>query len=135
MAKLNDYIAATLEALHNKQKIDFLEEADRIIEQILDPDYEPPKSRPKKNITKVLSHNHFMKHYQGAVYQSIYHDLRNYPEPRSRSEIAQRLNLRLSTVCGRIGELLESGAICVVGHTIDPETNRTVELLTTSFNK
>ena len=133
MSRLQSYIAETLEALHNKKQIDFLAEADSIIAKILDPGYTPPKATPKKNWTKVESYNEFLKEYQSNVYQTIYNTLANSDEDMSRTELANVCGLRLATVCGRVAELMEAGAVQVVGYKISGDTKRKVEVLSASF--
>lgn len=50
--------------------------------------------------------------------------------PRSsRTDIADGTGLRLSSVCGRVNELLKSGDIFVSGTKLDTATNREVEVL------
>lgn len=49
--------------------------------------------------------------------------------PLSRSEIANRTGLRLSTVCGSVKPLLNEGKIVVVGTKFDKDSNRQVETL------
>lgn len=130
---LQDYIAATLEELHKKQTVNYYKEAAIIMEQILDPDFTPPKPKTKKNITKVASYAYFMEHYYGKVYQTVYNTLSSSDTPLSRADLANRSGLRLSTVCARVAELLEARAIRVVGTKIDSDTNRKVEILEANF--
>jgi hypothetical protein len=130
---LQDYIAAALETLHKKSIVDYRREAATIMEQILDPDFTPPKPKVKRNLTKVASYHFFMKHYYGQVYQTVYNTLSSSETSLSRAEIANRSNLRLSTVCARVAELMEAGAIRVVGTKIDSDTNRKVEILEVNF--
>lgn len=52
--------------------------------------------------------------------------------PLSRSELAAKTGMRLSSVCGRVNELLDEGRIVVDGTTYDPATQRHVETLTIS---
>lgn len=126
---LQDYIAEKLEDLHSKQKVDYQREAMSIINNMLNPDYKPTRVNTRKNLTKVESYNSFMKYYSGPVYQAVYNALCAADCALSRAEIAHRANLRLSTVCGRIAELMEAGAISVSGTKIDTDTNRKVEVL------
>jgi len=49
--------------------------------------------------------------------------------PLTRNEIAETIDRRLSSVCGRINELLRDGLVEVVGTTQDSETDREVEVL------
>lgn len=47
--------------------------------------------------------------------------------PLSRSEIAEVTGLRVSSVCGRVNELLKSGEVAVYGLKWDEATQRSVE--------
>ncbi len=47
--------------------------------------------------------------------------------PMTRAELAAVLGLRLSSVCGRVNELLASGLVVVAGTKFDAETKRNVE--------
>lgn len=126
---LERYIAETLKELHKKNKIDFIAEAKTIIERMCDPDHTPPPIKAKKNHTKCTSYNQFLQEYPSDVHQVIYHAIINADEPLSRQEIANQNGLRLSTVCGRVAELLESSMIQRAGRKLDTSTNRMVEVL------
>jgi hypothetical protein len=130
---LRDYIAHQLKEIHTKNKIDFMEEADAIIAKMLDPNWSPPVAPTKKNFTKVNSYNQFMSEYTSKTYQTIFKILQLADEPLSRADIANDGQLRLATVCGRVAELIEAGAIRVVGTKIDMKTKRPVEILLANF--
>lgn len=127
---LRDYIANTLKNLHTKNQIDWLEEADIVMEQILDPNWNPPAVHAKKNATKCESYAQFQAEYPSAIHNKIYNYLLNSPEPLSRQELADDLNLRLATVCGRCKELIDSEVIVVHSKIHNEDTNRMVEILT-----
>ncbi len=55
--------------------------------------------------------------------------------PSSRNVIAQVTGLKMSSVCGRVNELLHTGRIRVAGAEYDGETNRVVETLALSSNE
>lgn len=50
--------------------------------------------------------------------------------PMSRAELARVTGLRLSSVCGRVNELIEEGRVIVCGTTYDATTARNVETVT-----
>ena len=50
-------------------------------------------------------------------------------QPLTRAELADLLGLRLSSVCGRVNELLKAGRVVVAGTKFDEETKRNVELI------
>lgn len=49
--------------------------------------------------------------------------------PRTRNELARDLGIRLASVCGRVGELLEDGQVEVIGERVDEETGHAGEIL------
>lgn len=55
--------------------------------------------------------------------------LQSSNEPLSRTELANLTNLRLSSVCARVVELIEEGEIQVAGTKHDKESDRMVETL------
>ncbi len=55
--------------------------------------------------------------------------LQSTTEPLSRTELANLTNLRLSSVCARVRELIEEGEIQVAGTKWDKESERQVETL------
>lgn len=59
----------------------------------------------------------------------IYTFLKSSGGSYSRADIAAKLKLRLSTVCGRVADLKNSQLIQVVGTDIDPTSQCKVELL------
>ena len=133
---LKEYIAEALEKLVNQKNIDYNKEADIIITRMLDPNYKPQKpSVVKRNITKVESYREFQANYGADVYQQVYSAISQSDEPMSRADIAGSTGLRLSTVCGRVAELIEAGAVYVVGTKIDERSDRNVEVLSTVFEE
>lgn len=50
-------------------------------------------------------------------------------EPLTRSEIATKTNLRMSSVCGRVNELINKDQVQVVGEKQDEDSGRWVELV------
>ncbi|OJA74535.1 hypothetical protein BGV72_24430 [Burkholderia ubonensis] len=50
-------------------------------------------------------------------------------ERLTREDIAARTNLKLSSVCGRVRELLDAGRLVVVGSRKDPATGASQQLL------
>ena len=135
MAKLQDYIAHQLKEMHNKKKIDFMQEADEIITRMLNPNWEPPVVKVKKNTTKCASYQQFLMEYPTQIHRSIYNCIQDSSEPMSRQEIANVLGMRLSTVCGRVAELLDSEVIIRCNKKEDSSTKRMVETLTTQVRK
>lgn len=47
----------------------------------------------------------------------------------TRAELAVKTGLRLSSVCGRVNELIALGQLKTVGRAYDPNTNRNVNLV------
>ncbi|MGU7784909.1 hypothetical protein [Burkholderia sp. PU8-34] len=47
----------------------------------------------------------------------------------TREDIAARTNMKLSSVCGRVRELLDAGRLVVVGSRKDPATGSSQQLL------
>ena len=134
MAKLRDYIAQQLQDMDRQQEIDWKAEADRVIDQILNPSYAPRKNTsPKKLRTKVDSYEQFMEEYQSGTYQAIYNIIAASDTPLSRTDIAVRGQMRVATVCGRIAELREAGVVSVVGTKFDTDSKRDVEILSNNF--
>jgi DNA-binding transcriptional ArsR family regulator len=78
--------------------------------------------------TKKLSYEAFQAENGTSVAHLIYAFLKNN-EPMTRTELATRLKLRLSTVCGQIVPLQDAGLVSVIGTKIDEDSNRTVEIL------
>lgn len=64
-----------------------------------------------------------------TVRQKIMDLLLNRSKGYTRFEIATALNLRLSSVCGRINEILYDGMAEVVGEKEDPQTRKIVEII------
>ena len=129
---LRDYIAEALERLHTEQQANYLAEADRIIDQILDPSYTPAKAKrptPARNVTKVKSYQEFIDQYASDVYSTIYSAVYNSTESLSRRDIATATGLRLSTVCGSVANMLAGDVLYVDGTKLDEDSNRTVETL------
>lgn len=58
----------------------------------------------------------------------VYKFLKNIG-PSTRQEIASFTSLRLSSVCGRVNELIADNKLVVIGTVIDPNSNREVELI------
>jgi len=61
----------------------------------------------------------------------VYNAISSSEVPISRSEIAERTGLRLSSVTGRVNELLKEGRIEVTGEKLDKNSDRRVETLST----
>jgi hypothetical protein len=129
MTILEKYLAAQLEEMYKQNKRDWIEGANRIIEKMCDPDYTPPVEKVKKNSTKCASYANFLQEYPGEVHQTIYDSILESDEPLSRQEISNLLGIRLSTVCGRVAELIDSGMIVRDGKKVDTSTKRMVETL------
>jgi hypothetical protein len=47
----------------------------------------------------------------------------------TRREIAEGTDMLLSSVCGRVNELMELGQLCIAGLKFDKQTNRNVQTL------
>jgi DNA-binding transcriptional regulator GbsR (MarR family) len=85
--------------------------------------------RPKS--TKLLSYEAFKASNGSSCAHLIYTELKKSKEPMTRAELSSVLDLRISTVCGRINELEEAGLVWVVGTKVDEDSQRQVELLQT----
>lgn len=57
-----------------------------------------------------------------------------YPTGYTRQEISHALNTSINAVCGRIGELIEKGAVIVRGKKKNPKSGVMVEVLTVRKN-
>lgn len=83
----------------------------------------------KPKSTKLLSYQAFQNNYGTSVAHTVYKTLKTSSQALSRVEIAQQANLRLSTVCGQVSLLKQSGLVKISGTKIDPDSNREVETL------
>lgn len=88
------------------------------------------KSQAKSSSTKKLSYDAFQNSHGTTVAHLIYKLLKTSKKPMSRTEIAQELNIRISTVCGQVYKLMEAGLCKVAGTKIDSESEMKVETLT-----
>ena len=61
--------------------------------------------------------------------EEIFKLLTNHPEGLCREEIAEELGIKLTSVCGRVKELLEEGAIEIRGNKINPYSEKQAEAL------
>lgn len=50
-------------------------------------------------------------------------------DPMTRAELAAALGLRLSSVCGRVNELMTANRLVVAGTKYDKDTKRNVEMV------
>lgn len=93
-----------------------------------------PNSKKKINgkpkSTKRLSYEQFQVENGTSVAHLIYKHLKKEDAPKSRTEIARELNLRLSTVCGAVFQMIDAGLVYVSGRIIDQDSNREVETVT-----
>lgn len=105
----------------------------RIVSGLMQNNVKSPKTastgikRPKS--TKLLSYEQFQLENGTRAEHSIYKLLKKQNQGLSRTEIAKKLSIRVSTVCGAISRMMEAGLVTVTGIKIDEETNRKVELL------
>lgn len=81
--------------------------------------------------SKAQSYNEFQRDYGKTKRFEVYEHLRNEEDPQSRQEIAYDMNYKMSTICGRINELIKDGYVVVCGSKEDPETKKTVQTLRT----
>ena len=79
--------------------------------------------------TRNASYRVFTEESANKVSKEVLRELRMAEEALSRSELAERLGRRLSTVCGQVANLKASGLVLVTGTKKDPETGMTVEVL------
>lgn len=87
-------------------------------------------SKKTKASTKKLSYEQFQVQNGTSVAYTIYKHLKDNQAIMTRTELAKALNLRVSTVCGAVFQLVDSGLLKVVGKTMDKNSNREVETLT-----
>ena len=68
----------------------------------------------KKHKTRAISREAYLKHIhsgkQATQWMEIY-DLMGSQPPMTRSEISQFSGMRMSSVCGRVHELIEAGML------------------------
>lgn len=84
--------------------------------------------KPKQKSTKSNGYDK-IKSKSSGLNTLIYNYIKDQNTFYTRSEIALLLDLKLSTVCGRVHELISNGNLFVAGIKKDPETNVNVELL------
>ena len=69
------------------------------------------------------------KSYQ-AIKQALYAN-----GPLSRSQLAEVTNLRVSSICARVSELIKLGELAEVGTTYDKSTERNVKVVALATQK
>ena len=129
MNHLKKYLEEELKSMVEQDDKDYEAAANRMIMRMLDPTYTPTPPSAKRNYTKVESYRQFMDQYQGNTAQAIYSCIASADTPLSRAQIADRLEMRVATVCGRVSELMEGNCIEVYCVDNDTDTNRKVEFL------
>ena len=77
--------------------------------------------------TKKLSYEAFQTEHGTTVAHAIYSYCKTQGVSLSRAEIADGLNVRLSTVCGQVFNLIEAGLLVVDGTKVDENSGREVE--------
>ncbi len=88
----------------------------------------PDDELPENETTKVQSMKKSKKN-SSKGHVLIRSALQSTTEPLSRTELANLTNLRLSSICARVVELIEEGTIKVAGIKHDKESDRMVETL------
>jgi len=86
------------------------------------------KPKVKKNLTKALSYSEFCKEYAGTTAVAILGFVKKNPDA-TRRQVAEQLQMRLSTVCGAVHPLVRDGYVNVTGKVLDTDSNRYVETL------
>lgn len=89
---------------------------------LIDPNYGKDYHTPTKLLSYSASQNTSSANHLKIIQLLQKQDM-------SRNELADASGLRLSTVCGRVKELLDAGFVAVVDKKLDPATNRMVEVL------
>lgn len=79
--------------------------------------------------TKTRSLEKTRKTTLAPVRARVLATLREADAPLTRFEIASRSGLRLSSVCGRVNELIADRFVRIAGEKLDTETDRHVETL------
>ena len=77
--------------------------------------------------TKRFSYEAFQTEHGTTAAHAIYSYCKTQNKSLSRAEIADGLNMRLSTVCGQVFNLIEAGLLVVDGTKVDEKTGREVE--------
>lgn len=109
-------------------------EADAAIESILDGTMQGTVTKPnikravRKNLTKAMSYDQFMLTKGKTLAAHVLGYIRLNPDC-SRRQIAQGLNIRVSSVCGLVNNLYKMNLVRVSGVTTDDESNVAVETL------
>lgn len=122
---LRSYIRDEVEALYNANHESFEAATDRIMARLFDPTSVPAKvkgpSTKKKSYDSLndLAQTHTLILNTIQTHGSL-----------SRQQIANHTGLKVSSVCGRVKELLDYSFLCVDGTTDDSETGKEVETLT-----
>jgi predicted transcriptional regulator len=86
---------------------------------------DPEASTPTSRSLSLMK----TKRTKQEVANKILSTLKQSDLPLSRSEIANRTGLRISTVCGSVKPLLDEGKIKVTGTKFDKDSQRQVETL------
>jgi predicted transcriptional regulator len=89
---------------------------------------------PRHNVSKSTKQRSLAKVNASVNHIRIVNLLRTQPN-LTRSEIAEQLSLRLSSVCGRVRELILDGTVCTSGEKYDLDTKRYVQTLELKDNK
>lgn len=104
--------------------------ADLEIEKILAMEDENPIT----SYVKILSYQQSKQTAQ-QVQAKIYSAVSISDVPLSRKEISERTDLRLSSVCGRVNEMILKGTLKVSGTKWDKDSQREVQTLEVSNDK
>jgi predicted transcriptional regulator len=122
---LRSYILEEVRNLYQAQEKDFNEATDRILARLFDPNSIPTKA-PDRKSTKRKSYESLGD--LAPIHLLILNTIQTHG-PMSRQELATKTGLKVSSVCGRVKELLDNCFLCVDGTTTDPDTNREVEVV------
>jgi len=126
--KLNNTSFSVTEALSNSELTGLF----AVTAQTLQSEYitTSVKSQAKSSkSTKRLSYDEFQVKNGTSIAHSIYKYCKQVNKPLSRNDIAQGLNIRLSTTCGQVHALVKAGLLTVEGSKIDQASEMKVETL------
>ena len=79
--------------------------------------------------TKAISLFEFNNNHGNSKRHAVYRMIRDVNRPLTRQELSDMLAWKLSSIAGRVNELLKLGLVVVVGRKKDRDTKKSVELL------
>ena len=126
--KLNNTSFSVKEALSNPELTQLFAATAQTLQSNTTTASVKSQAKSSKN-TKKLSYEQFQTEHGTTVAHAIYSYCKAQGVALSRAEIAEGLNVRLSTVCGQVFNLIEAGLLAVNGTKVDENSGREVETL------